>query len=103
MPQVPQGSTQAMQFAPWQATFGPTGLPQGLAWAPGAIQSSALLAQGSQIFIRNPQHEQTGMFIQNTQPSSIPQHNRTSLLFRFLLQNLSGLDSNLNFDSFFDF
>ncbi|EEB15924.1 polyhomeotic, putative [Pediculus humanus corporis] len=76
VPQVPQGSTQAMQFAPWQATFGPTGLPQGLAWAPGAIQSSALLAQGSQIFIRNPQHEQTGMFIQNTQPSSIPQHNQ---------------------------
>ncbi|KAK6634974.1 hypothetical protein RUM44_000223 [Polyplax serrata] len=73
---VPQGTTQAMQFAPWQATFGPTGLPQGLTWAPGAIQSSALLTQGSQIFIRNPQHDQTGMFIHNAQPSSIPQHNQ---------------------------
>lgn len=73
-----------MQFAPWQATFGPTGLPQGLAWAPGAIQSSALLTQGSQIFIRNPQHDQTGMFIHNAQPSSIPQHNRM-FFYNYLL------------------
>lgn len=73
---VPQGAPQAMQFAPWQATFGPTGLPQGLTWAPGTIQSPTLLtAQGNQIFIRGPQQEQ-GMFIHNAPTQSIPSHNR---------------------------